>query len=541
MKARVAEMRKTFLGRTFPILDVERSRFLLLLSGFFIIAFLYSFLRQFKDRVTNSVLELHSGNYLKLFTFFASLVIVAFIQNFLSVYDINTVFEKCLMIFAGFMVLVAIILFVRLHEYPILAGYRIEKPDLWAQKMFVSDTLNTRGIGPFVWGLVLLYNQWVLAFFYVIAEVAGSIMVSFMFLTYLNSNCSEDQNSRFVRVLYLASNVSAALASVVYLRWNKYADSLPFEQVINWYVYFTLGCAGMFVVVYVIKKRLDQIFRVQLVASSGVKKTKKSKLKVSATDGVYYAIISRLLRYMCVGTLAYNVSSNLSEGVLKFSGKAYAKVKTRDQQTFNSQVKSYGMLTTSVLTIFALLAPTSALYETFGILIPSMVPLCTYCFTAVYQTVLAAINYPALGEQNMSIFSFLNESPRHFEAEVYGNLVLDSLGKVSKYAFFDIVKELVAMKINPEIRPLFKGVNDGVCGKFGKCVGALYSLAMNSLCDGRDPRYYQPYTGGVILLLSSVWAYSIFYLASSFSKAKETGTYMSPDYIEGFKVKTDSE
>ena len=527
MKRRTDELQTTILGSMFPILRPELKRFVFMLVTFVLITFMYTFLRLFKENVVVSVLEINSSNYLKLFTFRGSLLVVGIIQKLLVHYDINKAFEIVIATFGTLLLIVAP--FIRFRE-------SIQKSDLWAENFFIANNADARGIG-FLWGLFLISNHWLLAFFYVLAEVIGSIMVSYMFLTYGNFNCNENQNRRFVRIFYIGSNLAAFFATKVYNVWNKWAKEQQVEKVDKWYVYFTLMCVVLFVLIFILKRCLDNIFKTQIVIAAPKVVKKSGKAKVSVSDGVYYAIVSRLLRNMCITTLFYNISSNLCESVFKNASTAYATYNNLDVRNFSTGQKSSEMGLTSLIVVACMLSPISRLYEIFGVFAAGMVPMLISLFGAIFQTYCALINYSALGDNNMSMFSFFEDSVRKMKLEAYGNLYLISAIKVSKYAFFDIVKEAISMKISPEIRPLFKGVYDGVCGKFGKCVGSVYNIIVVGILKKSDCRYFQPITGTVLLVFCLFWAYAVYYLSKSFNKASKENTYMSPDYIEGFKFK----
>ena len=92
------------------------------------------------------------------------------------------------------------------------------------------------------------------------------------------------------------------------------------------------------------------------------------------------------------------------------------------------------------------------------------------------------ILYPVTCNDNMRPFHNINQPKKYFEKEA-----IQSSMKIAKYAFSDIVKELVAMKIEPSIRPLFKCVFDGSVAKY---ISSFYGIMMFSLTEVADARYY---------------------------------------------------
>lgn len=522
------ELQKTFIGNIIPVLPIEYSRFIVMAIAFFLIAFSYTFLRLYKDNVIYSVLEPSAQNWLKLFTFLASLLAVGLIQKLLVFYDMNKVFE--IVTFAFGMLLLVMAGLIKFREH---VQFRVG----WAEEMFVGNSAECRGINV-LYVLALIFNHWVLSLFYILCEVIGSIMVSYLFLTYVNMHCTQDQNNRFVRILYIFSNVAGFLAAHLYKVWNSAMKKRRYEARESFYVYFTIGAVVLFGIILFLKKVLDRIFAKPIIISSGkTKKVGKNKKSVSIMDGVYYAFVSKLLLAMCAMTLFYNISANLLTSIFTNSLAAAATLLGEDKSAFGAEYKSLEMRWTAALVIVVMLSPFSKLFEWFGAASSGGIPILISALGAISCTFFAIINFPALGSDNMRIASFGNDAKRSPMGEVYTNLVVSSAVKISKYAFFDIIKEAISMKINPEIRPLFKGVYDGVCGKLGKCAGSIYGLVMEMITKERDARYYAPVTCIIILLFCFFWTIAIYYLHVSFNNASKKDTYMSPDYFEGSKLK----
>jgi len=534
LNQKAAEVGKAgILGGMFSILPVEAKRLIYLALMITVIAFTYSFMRVYKDRVIYSVLEPSAQNWLKIFTFLASLLFVGIIQKLLAHYNsnIDKVFEVCSVMF--------IVLFTVL-AFALKFRYLIPLDDLWAKRLFICNSATTRNIN-LLYMPVLMVNHIVLSIFYIVSEVVGSIMVSYLFFSYLNAHCTPDQNKRFVRPLLFVSNLAGFLGGQVYDWWSKHIASKSeyLDDVENYYFVFTLVAAGLFGINVVLKRILDRVFAQPIVATnSTVKKSKgKAKKSVSITDGVYYAVISKFLMAMCGITLFYNISTNLLTSIASNSYSAAAQVMGEDKSSFGTKYKSLDTRITAISVAIIMLTPISRMSKYFGIIGPSAVPVIITFFGILISTILAGINYPSLGNDNMAVMRIVEDLPKSPMLEVYCNLTISALMKISKYAFFDIAKEEISMKINPEIRPLFKGVYDGVCGKFGKCSGAIYGIIMDGITNVRDARYCVPVTFCIITVFCILWSISVVYLHRSFKSATAKGTYMSPDYFQGVTLK----
>lgn len=530
LEERVQKIDNGFRRIFFPILGVEVSRVSLLCMIFSLITFIYTFLRIYKDNIIYTVLEPSAQNYLKFFTFVVSFLFVGILQKLLLYFDVGRVFEIGTISFGVMFLALAGLLFFRTT---------IQFDELATPRWFVMSTLFCRGMGlRTIYMLSLILNHWVLSMYYILIEVVGSIMVGYFFMAYVNSNFSVGQNGRYVTPIYFFSNIASFFASYFMEKWVDYIKGQPVSTVEICYLLFT-GVAGcLFFAIFVLKRVVDRICRNNpIVISSGKPKKVKTKKSASFNDGVYYAIVSKFLAAMCVMTLAYNFITILSGSLFSNANSAYTQY-YRESSYFGTQRKSLESKRTSLLTMVVLFVPVARYFiKSSGILIPSLLPI-ILAFGFTFATcVIAAIDYPLLGEDNMPIVGWLGELSNLLKLELDVSLATVCAVKITKYAFFDIAKEAISMKINPEIRTLFKGVFDGLCGKLGKLLGAGYGIIMEEITGVRDARYYVPVTVVLLTISCIVWTFTVFYIHRSYSKACKEDAYMSPDYISSFKLK----
>lgn len=528
LKEKALKLQRTFLGSMFPILGVEWYRFFLMASAFFLCAFSYTYLRLYKDVVIHTSLETSAQNWLKCFTFAASVFTVSIVQRLLANSDIDTVFGFLTLVFAAFLTAIGFLL--KFREY-------VQLKDGWTQEFFVLNSADVRGLSS-LYILFLIFNHWVLSFFYVVCEVIGSIMVSYLPMTYFNAHCTPEQNGRFVRVLYIFSNFAGALAGAVYYMWNKSMRTKPVESRDKYYLIFAIIVALLFVIVFFIKTRLDKEFKNLIVEPSTITYKKKPKVKKpSMLDGLAHAFTSRLLLAMCAMTVFYNVSQVFQSSLNGNAYSASAKILGVEKSTFAGKYKSCETLATAIITVVVLISPCSRLCELFGAGLSGSFPIALCFFGILFSTLIALVNYPASGQPNYIFNGLFRDAERWPRLECVIDVCSSTAIKVSKYAFFDIVKEAISMKISPDERALFKGIYDGVCGKFGKCVGAIYGILMDEfIVHNRDSRYYSLITFCVIAVFSFLWIIALRYLSTKFAKVHNTNAYLSADYFETFKT-----
>lgn len=237
-------------------------------------------------------------------------------------------------------------------------------------------------------------------------------------------------------------------------------------------------------------------------------------------------------------TLSYNICNTLVSSLFTNANKATVAA-IPNLGSFGTTQKSRETSYTAFATIIVLLTPVSRLFEWFGVISSGGLPVLITFIGTVATCIMACINYPACGEENMAGFKWLGEFKKRHEAESFIALATVSAVKVSKYAFFDIVKEAIAMKINPADRALYKSVFDGICGKLGKLFGSFYHIIMENITGGvLDARYFAPVTLILTFLLCLLWCKQVLYLHQLYKKSiNNNEPYFPQDNIKQYNIK----
>jgi len=519
----VEEYKKTsFFGRIFCILPKEQYRVALFTCMFCLISFAYSFLRMFKDSVVYSILDsTETKNWLKLLTFVVTQILVIISQNLSAGTNFNHAFGRLTLFFVSLLGLNAAL---------ILGVKWLPLHDNLADHLFISDTMTVRGLNA-LYPLFLVIDQFIYSIFYVLSEVIGSMTVSFCFMTYVNNNCTSGQMKRFVKTLLFFSNISACISGLSYDAWNKYYRERPKAESDIYYVIFPVIVIVFYLIVLAIKPVLErEMTQNPIVITSGApKKTGPKKKKVSMKDSIYLMVSSKFLSSMCALAFFYNFSSNIFDtaNAAGMSASAYALGYERPS-SYATGFKSKDLVGTSIATCLIVISSISSLPEKYGIAPFAAVPL-VVCLVSSYITCWFSItNFPATGENNMWPFANHDQDRKYFYAESVIGTIIQALIKIAKYAFYDIIKEALAMMIDPVIRPLYKGVFDGSITKFGKFIGSFYGILMGFILGSSDCRYYFTISTILITVLCIVWVFPILYLSKSYKKAKAENTFMDP-------------
>lgn len=513
--------RASFMGKMFCVLPKERYRVFLFGAMLCFISFSYSFLRVFKDKVVYGVLDnTDAKNWLKLLTFIVTQILVIVSQNLSAGSTFNVAFKKLMFFFTGLFaftaLLVALVPWLPLHDNHV-------------EKIFVADSVTVRGL-YWLYPLCIVLNQYVYSIFYIFAEVIGSLTVSFCFMTYMNNNTTAGQNKRFVKTVLFFSNISGLLSGFAYMGWNKYYDDKPKEDVDKYFIIFPLMVIGFYVVVLLVKRILERELLHPLVIPSGApKKSDSKKKKIGLRESFYLMFSSKYLMSMCSMAFFYNFCSNIFDTANSAGMNASAIILADGKKSeYATGFKSGDLIFTSFATCIIIISPLDKVTDKYGIGMFASVPLIVCLLAAFVECYFALTNFPASGGVNMWPFHNYDSVNKYPRLESWVGTIIQSLIKIAKYAFYDIIKEALAMMLEPLIRPLYKGVFDGSITKLGKSMGSFYGIFMMSLTGSSDSRYYFPVSLVVIAVFCTLWTFPIIYLSRSYNAAKLAKTYMDP-------------
>jgi len=384
-----------------------------------------------------------------------------------------------------------------------------------------------------------------------VSEVFGSTVVSYLYCTYMSYNTTGDQNGRFLKIIYIGANLSLLVSGLAYpfiaknvLKGLSYANTQIAYSVVF------LFCAICFIASYFIMQYNNKLFSVPLfIETSKTQKTTKKKVKTGLSDGLVMAIESKLLMAMCAITLFYNfsnaVNSALTKTTYKSVGNYYAMnpslVKDGKEPSPVDEIagKYQGLENTcvSIIVIIIMCIPIfTTLFEKFGIGLFGCISIVISAVASIAAGYFSLLNYPGDHNGKSPIFgySLASKDKYSFDLEAMSVTFFNGAIKVGKYAFFDIIKESVSMKIDLTYRSVFKSVFDGVFGKLGKSAGSGYGILISSITGIDDARYYSPLTTVVVCSSCMGWAVAIYYLHYNYQKSVENDSYMSLGFSKSY-------
>ncbi|WUR04160.1 ADP,ATP carrier protein [Vairimorpha necatrix] len=520
------------LYRFVRVAKAERKMFWIMALMFFFISFIYSVARVFKDSAVLGRQHFTSIQFLKFFVILPlSVISVGVIQKYLDKYPFSKIFNAVLIIFGVSFCVLSVLLFNNKHTYILLRPF-------WARDKFADAKCVVKGI-DFLFGFALVCNEWTSSFIYVLSELFGSLILSYLFMTFANGLNTPGQSARFVPLFYVGANLALFLSGLGILTFNKYKPMMTYAKAQMIFNGFFFVCGILCFVIYALKNYLEfNVTNKPIFVRKTVTK-KKNKVKVSFMEGLIEMSKSKLLLNISGIVLFYSISTNVIEGAYKMALTVGAKETGQSKSAYTETYTAFEQLGVAVLVMLLLLTPFPRLVKTKGwIFIAILCPIITlFCTLGTFS--LAFFNYPITnGEDNIIFKSLkLNTTTSLIKLENLVGVICVSLMKISKYAAFDITKEALAMQIDGSLRAKYKGIFDGIFGKLGKSFGSIYGLIITGLLQTRDIRKAAPISFCLLICFCVIWFYSVFYLNRKYKESIDNNCPIDIDLFSSTKNK----
>ncbi|KAI5182929.1 ATP:ADP antiporter, AAA family, partial [Pancytospora epiphaga] len=242
------------------------------------------------------------------------------------------------------------------------------------QNQFSLYKFDARGLG-FLKYFLLTINQPLATLIYITAELWGSLMLSYLFLSFLNETCTRRQHGRFLPPLFIVANVSLLLSAITTTFFFKIRAKLSFEENILFMagIFFIEG--GLTLLLLLCKYYLETgimkrpIFKdiVRVESNSlGTRRNSASKAKTSIgfLEGLEIMMKSRFLLAMSCIVFFYSALTNMLETVYKNSIKKGAKYLGREKGAYSGWYNNLDQYITAITVIVLNMSSFSNLTQT---------------------------------------------------------------------------------------------------------------------------------------------------------------------------------
>ena len=490
----------------FPIHSYELKKAIPMGMIFFFILFNYTCLRNIKDSLVVTSTGAEALSYLKLFCVTPSAIIFMLIYAKASnILSNENLFYATLSPFIIFFGLFAFVVYPNREWFhptvETIAAWQAQFPSLH-------------------WPLALL-GVWSYAIFYVLAELWGSALVSLSFWQFANQITKTSEAKRMYAFFGLMAQVSLLLAGFIGEWASNIKDKVP-EGVDPWQVSLNylmgivvvFGVATMLIYHWIYKNVLTDKRFYDKPELPGVKKGKK---KAGLLQSLKVIFTSPYLGLIAMLVICYGISVNLIEGLWK----GQLKIQYVNENEYNTFMSNY-TLWTGIASMVMLIVGGNILR------------MCRWVVAAMSTPVVFLVggftffSFIIFRDQLSGLLENLGTNPIAM-AVVLGAIIVVA-AKATKYALFDLTKEMAYIPLDEEMKVKGKAVVDVVGGRLGKSGGAFIQVVLFSVVGsltGTKATFSQivPYLFGMFLIICILWILSV----KSLGKRVEAATNASDD------------
>ena len=467
---------------------------------FFFILFNYTCLRNLKDAlvVTNSGAEALS--YLKLFCVTPSAILFMLVYTKASDLLKNEhLFYATLSPFLIFFGLFAFVIYPnRTFFHP--------SPETIAAWQAACPTLH--------WPIAL-FGIWSYGVFYVLAELWGSTLIALSFWQFANQVCKMSEAKRMYAFFGLMAQFSLLFVGVVGkwasdIRSNVAPGEDPWQKTLNYLLSTVVifGVVTMLIYRWIYTHVLTDKRLYDKPELPGVKKKKK---KAGLMESLKTICTSPYLGLIAMLVICYGISVNLIEGLWK----SQLKVQYPNENDYNTFM-SMNTFYTGIASMVMLIVGGNVLRVFRWVSAALITPLVFTIGGILFFTFIVFKDNLAEALAN------LGTNPT-FMAVMLGAVIV-VIAKSTKYALFDLTKEMAYIPLDEDMKVKGKAVVDVVGGRLGKSGGAFIQVVCFSIgtaITGIKPTYFEivPYLFGMFVIICVLWILSVKSLGKKVEKA----------------------
>jgi len=477
----------------FPIHMFEMKKVVPMALIFFFILFNYTCLRNIKDALIVTSTGAEALSFLKLFCVTPSAII--FMILYMKASDIFSNEKLFYITIAPF------IIFFGMFGFVLYPFKHILHPSLSTIQKLQLNYPNLK------WFLAI-YANWTYAIFYVLSEIWGSAILSLSFWQFANQICKTSEAKRFYSFFSFIGQISMLATGILGQYFSNISSKLPagvdpWGVSLKWLMGMVVfgGLSTMLIYRWMYVNILTNKLFYDKPFLPGVEKKKKNK-KPSLIDGVKTIINSPYLGLIALIVISYGTSVNFIEALWKSQLKL--KFQTpNDYNIFMNQFTFYTGLSTMLMLFIGGNILRLFKWVTAAIITPLVMLIGGTLF----------FSFVVFGNYINNIIVKIGTNPMSASVMIGGLVIIAA--KATKYALFDLTKEMAYIPLDEELKVKGKAAVDVVGGRLGKSAGAGYQAFLLFIISGSTYKDLSPIIGISFLLVCIVWILSVKKLGKS--------------------------
>lgn len=485
---------KAFLEFIWPIKANETKKFLFMSMMLFFSLFNYNALRTIKDAFVVPNIGAEAISFIKFFCVVpASIIFVLIYIKMTDKLSFRKIYTYIALFFVGFFLIFGFALYP--NEF--LIHPDLSKLESLMAKNFNFGSFEIHG-SHFKW-FYLVYNKWLYAVFYVVAEL-WSVMYALLFWQFANQITSTSEAKRFYPMFAFMGSLGTLTVGTVIKIISIIQNSLYQIQVMM----LMLALSGIAIILlfeYIVRKIAKE--------SAGIKTLNKSKMQ--AEMGMFQSLktifSSRYLGYITILVIGYGVTLNLMEGPWKASVKELFN-NTGDYIYFMAGVNQW-------------MGATSMLFILIGAHILKK-------YSWLFAAQITPIVFLVAGITFFSFLIFKSQAHLYLGAffifdplviAVYVGMAQVVVGKSTKYALFDPTKEMAYIPINPQLKSKGKAAVDIIGARLSRSGASLLQALIFIIFPAATYLTISEVLMSIFVFMTVIWIISVNLLNKQYVEA----------------------
>ncbi|MDR1433078.1 MAG: NTP/NDP exchange transporter [Puniceicoccales bacterium] len=361
------------------------------------------------------------------------------------------------------------------------------------------------------WPIAIIGN-WSYAMFFVMAELWGSVALSLLFWQFANQTCKVSEAKRFYAFFGLLAQFSLLLAGEVADYFAKVSDNaVPGVDAWGSALRCLMGiivvsglivmCIYRWIYVYVLSDK-------RLYDKPELPGAKKKKAKMGFWQSMKIMVTSPYLGLIAALVICYGIGVNVIEGLWK----SQVKIMHPKAGDFNAFMGRY-VFWTGIVSIFVMIIGGNILravsWFTAAVITPALTLVAGSLFFA----------FVLWRENFVDVLARIGTNP--VAAAVLLGTVILILAKSTKYALFDLTKEMAYIPLDEDMKVKGKVVVEVVGGRLGKAGGAWLQSGLLMIFGYFSTKFgyfgggkirligIAPYLFGILVIICITWIFAV--------------------------------
>lgn len=362
---------------------------------------------------------------------------------------------------------------------------------------------------PRLTSFIPVFGNWIYSLFYIMAELWGSVVITFLFWGFASYAVSKEERVRFFSFFACYGNLGLILASIFEYKLSNYcilnnisSKSAEYLKLTANSFYIVIFTALLFAFCYWYLNAYVLPYD-NIEIAKGMKAKPKSTL--SFFESLKLIFTNKILFFICICVLAYGVSINLVEvtwkGLAKeiYPGEIHLKL-------FFAKLYLYVGISTIVLAFLMKDCVSKIGWRKTSLVTPTMLLSTSSLFFIflIYGKYLPSSLL--LGYTSLQIALFLGT-------------IQNVLSKATKYVLFDPTIQMAYIPLKEDVRLNGKAAVDVIGGRAGKSLGSVIQNILDMLLKGAKGLILAPYLFPITLVLGVGWLLSTISLGNLYEAA----------------------